>query len=143
MRLYEGESSTCLTLYEHGGAPAVFESQECLQWRHSDWYASCSRSMSGCETAVLKDCTRSLEDRILCALDFIIPFPSNGGGIEEVRVGIVAVFYGHNGSEAGDMASKLLLEYFDLHMHFLVGASYSAMLENAASRTKRLQIFFY
>ncbi|TQE08837.1 hypothetical protein C1H46_005555 [Malus baccata] len=55
-----------------------------------------------------------------------------------VRVGIVAVFYGHNGSEAGDMASKLLLEYFDLHVHFLVSASYSAMLENAASRTTRL-----
>ncbi|CAN6695585.1 unnamed protein product [Malus baccata var. baccata] len=94
--------------------------------------------MSSCETVVLKDRTRPLEDRMLCALDFSIPFPGNGGGIEEVRVGIVAVFYGHNGSEAGDMASKLLLEYFTLHMHFLVRASYSALLENAASRTARL-----
>ncbi|KAM1011582.1 hypothetical protein ACFX13_047675 [Malus domestica] len=75
MRSYEGESSMCLTLYEHGGAPAVFESQECLQWRHSDWYASCSRSMFSYETAMLKDRTRPLEDHILCALDFIIPFP--------------------------------------------------------------------
>ncbi|RXH88412.1 hypothetical protein DVH24_000011 [Malus domestica] len=112
----------CLTLYKHGGASTIFESQECLQWRHSDWYASCSRSMSSYETAVLKDRTRLLEDHILCALDFIIPFPGNGGGIEEVRVGIVAVFYGHNGSEVGDMDSKLLLEYFDLHMHFLVNS---------------------
>ncbi|KAM1359934.1 hypothetical protein ACFX11_046893 [Malus domestica] len=143
MRSYGGESSMCLTLYKHGGALAIFESQECLQWRHSDWYASCFRSMSSYETAMLKDRTRLLEDHILCALDFIIPFPGNGGGIKEVRVGIVAVFYGHNGSEVGDMASKLLLEYFDLHMHFLVGASYSAMLENVASRIARLHNFFY
>ncbi|TQD93934.1 hypothetical protein C1H46_020438, partial [Malus baccata] len=137
-RSYGGESSTCLTLYEHGGAPAVFESQEWLQWRHSDGYASHSRSMSSCETAVLEDRTRPLEDRILCALNVRIPFSGNDGGIEEVRVGIVAVFDGHNGSEASDMASKQLLEYFALHMHFLVSASYSAMLENAASRTARL-----
>ncbi|KAM1876951.1 hypothetical protein ACFX14_044298 [Malus domestica] len=94
--------------------------------------------MSSCETAVLEDRTRPLEDRFLCALNVRIPFSGNGGGIEEVRVGIVAVFDGHNGSEASDMASKQLLEYFALHMHFLVSASYSAMLENAASRTARL-----
>ncbi|RXH88234.1 hypothetical protein DVH24_042305 [Malus domestica] len=129
---YRGESSTCLTL-RTWRCPS-----ECLQWRHSEWYASYSRSMSCCETAVLKDRTRPLEDRILCTLDFINTFPGNSGGIKGVRVGIVAVFYGHNRSEAGDMASKLLLEYFDLHMHFLVSASYSAMLENAASRTTRL-----
>ncbi|KAM2264694.1 hypothetical protein ACFXTI_040830 [Malus domestica] len=71
---YGGESLTCLTLYEHGGAPAVFKSQECLQWRHSDWCASYSRSMSSYETVVLKDSARPLEDYILCVLDFIIPF---------------------------------------------------------------------
>ncbi|TQD93941.1 hypothetical protein C1H46_020445 [Malus baccata] len=72
---YGGKSSTCLTLYEHGGAPVVFESQEFLQWRHSDGYTSHSRSMSSYETIVLRDRRRSLEDRIPCALDFRIPFP--------------------------------------------------------------------
>lgn len=47
--------------------------------------------------------------------------------IKEVVVGIVAVFDGHNGAEASEMASKLLLEYFVLHTYFLLDATYSVM----------------
>lgn len=43
-------------------------------------------------------------------------------------VGIVAVFDGHNGEEASDMASKLLLEYFLLHTYFLLDSTYSVVL---------------
>lgn len=32
-------------------------------------------------------------------------------GLEEVTVGVVAVFDGHGGNEASEMASKLLLDY--------------------------------
>lgn len=47
-------------------------------------------------------------------------------------MGIVAVFDGHNGDEASEMASKLLLEYFILHTYFLIDASYSAILKKAS-----------
>lgn len=46
-------------------------------------------------------------------------------GVKEVVVGIVAVFDGHNGADASDMASKLLLEYFVLHTYFLLDATFS------------------
>lgn len=48
-------------------------------------------------------------------------------GIKEVAVGIVAVFDGHNGAEASEMASKLLMEYFVLHTYFLLDATYSVI----------------
>lgn len=53
-------------------------------------------------------------------------------GVKEVTVGIVAVFDGHNGAEASEMASKLLLEYFVLHTYFLIDASYSAILKKGS-----------
>lgn len=42
-----------------------------------------------------------------------------------MNVGIMAVFDGHNGSEASEMASELLLEYFVLHTYFLLDTTYS------------------
>ncbi|THG06609.1 hypothetical protein TEA_005232 [Camellia sinensis var. sinensis] len=40
-------------------------------------------------------------------------------GVKEVRIGMVAVFDGHAGAEAGEMASKLLSDYFLLHTNFI------------------------
>lgn len=40
-------------------------------------------------------------------------------GTEEVRVWAAAVFDGHAGAEASEMASKLLLDYFLLHSMFI------------------------
>ncbi|XP_057251279.1 putative protein phosphatase 2C 76 isoform X2 [Beta vulgaris subsp. vulgaris] len=60
--------------------------------------------------------------------------PEIGGGpsgFTEVAVGIVAVFDGHNGSEASDMASKLLLEYLILHMYFLLDATFPSFLKKS------------
>ncbi|XP_028804085.1 uncharacterized protein LOC114759155 isoform X2 [Neltuma alba] len=55
-------------------------------------------------------------------------------GIKEVMVGIVAVFDGHNGAEASEMASKLLAEYFVLHTYFLLDATYSFLLKTSSGR---------
>lgn len=57
-------------------------------------------------------------------------------GIKEVKVGVVAVFDGHNGAEASDMASKFLLEYFVLHTYFLLDSSYSASSNKGSGRVK-------
>jgi serine/threonine protein phosphatase PrpC len=48
--------------------------------------------------------------------------------IKEVDVGIIAVFDGHKGAEASEMASKLLLEYFLLHVYFQLDGLYSVAL---------------
>lgn len=57
-------------------------------------------------------------------------------GIEEVTVGVVAVFDGHGGAEASDMASKLLLEYFVLHTYFLLDATYASALKKSTGRLR-------
>ncbi|KAF2605356.1 hypothetical protein F2Q70_00026300 [Brassica cretica] len=120
-----GESSTCLTVYKQGGAPAVFQSPKCPRWN----WPSPSRSRTGdarCHAAALQGRRKYQEDRLLCALDLRIPFPGKSG-TKDVLVGIAAVFDGHNGAEASDMASRLLLDYFALHINFLLDATFSSM----------------
>lgn len=46
----------------------------------------------------------------------------------------MAVFDGHGGAEASEMASKLLLEYFILHTFFLLDATYSSVLKKSTGR---------
>lgn len=131
------ESFTCLTVYRQGGAPAVFQSPKCPRWklppRDSRARATTTSKTARCQSAMLQGRRKSLEDRTLCALDIYIPFPSKMG-IKKVAVGIVAVFDGHNGAEASEMASKLLLEYFALHTYFLLDATYSVVLKKSTSR---------
>ncbi|XP_050236552.1 uncharacterized protein LOC126686518 isoform X2 [Mercurialis annua] len=135
-----GESSTCLTVYKDGGAPAVFESPKCPSWNLPN-YDSRSRTTTGtassgssrCQSAMIQGRRKSQEDRTLCALDIRIPFPGKTG-VREVVVGIMAVFDGHNGAEASEMASKLLLEYFVLHTYFLLDATYSFVLKKSTGR---------
>ncbi|XP_052731586.1 uncharacterized protein LOC108325860 isoform X3 [Vigna angularis] len=119
------ESSTCLTVYKNGGAPAVFQSPKCPRWKLSE-YDSPPKTTARCQIAMLQGHRKSQEDRALCVLDVRIPFPSVDG-IKEVAVGIVAVFDGHNGAEASEMASKLLLEYFVLHTYFLLDVAFSVI----------------
>ncbi|KAK6937572.1 Protein kinase domain [Dillenia turbinata] len=126
-RIY-GESLTCLTIYKQGGAPAVFQSPKCPRWKLSD-HRSKSPPLT-CSSAMLQGRRKSQEDRTICALDLQIPFPGKEG-IQMVSVGIVAVFDGHNGAEASEMASKLLLEYFLLHTYFLLDATYSVALKKS------------
>lgn len=136
-RCIDGESSTCLTVYKEGGAPAVFQSPKCPRWKLSD-YRSNQRSQNGlpstrCHSAMHQGRRKTQEDRTLCALDIRIPFPGPTG-ITEVTVGVVAVFDGHNGAQASDMASRLLLEYFTLHTYFLLDTTFSVLLGNYVGR---------
>lgn len=55
-------------------------------------------------------------------------------GITEVAVGVAAVFDGHNGAEASEMASKLLLEYFMLHTYFILDTTFSLLSEKSIGR---------
>ncbi|KAI3449684.1 hypothetical protein Pfo_006349 [Paulownia fortunei] len=125
-----GESLTCLTVYKEGGAPAVFQSPKCPRWTLSNLKSQPNRhsgSPSGtCQSAMLQGRRKSQEDRTLCVFDLRIPFPGPRGA-KEVKVGLMAVFDGHNGSEASEMASKLLLEYFVLHTYFLLDTTYSIL----------------
>ncbi|KAI5414395.1 hypothetical protein KIW84_040047 [Lathyrus oleraceus] len=116
-----------MTVYKNGGAPPVFQSPKCPRWRLFD-YDSSPRTATRCQSSMLQGRRKSQEDRTLCVLDVRIPFPGTMG-IREVVVGIVAVFDGHNGAEASEMASKLLMEYFVLHTYFLL----DAMLQNVFS----------
>uniref|UniRef100_A0A0A0LLR7 PPM-type phosphatase domain-containing protein n=1 Tax=Cucumis sativus TaxID=3659 RepID=A0A0A0LLR7_CUCSA len=121
------ESSTCLMVYKEGGAPAVFQSPKCPLWEHSD-YTFQSPNAPHCQIAMHQGRRKYQEDRTLCALDVRIPFPSKTG-LMEVPVGIIAVFDGHNGAEASEMASKILLEYFVVHTYFLLDATYSGIFK--------------
>ncbi|KAL5561831.1 hypothetical protein UlMin_031578 [Ulmus minor] len=125
-----GESSTCLTIYKEGGAPAVFQSPKCRRWKLSG-FTSHPRDAQRCQLAMLQGRRYSMEDRAICTFDVRIPFPGTVG-IKEVMVGVVAVFDGHNGAEASEMASKLLLEYFVLHAYFLLDATYSSLFKRSA-----------
>ncbi|XP_058191474.1 uncharacterized protein LOC131308546 isoform X2 [Rhododendron vialii] len=117
----QGESSTCLMVYREGGALAVFQSPKCPRWKLSDY--SASPPTARCQSATHQGLRKSQEDRTLCVLDLRIPFPGPSG-LTEVIVGIMAVFDGHNGAEASEMASKLLLEYFVLHTYFLLDSTF-------------------
>lgn len=70
----DGETSTCLTVYEEGGAPAVFQSPKCPRWKLSS-YASTPSSTERCQLAMHQGRRYHQEDRALCALDLRIPFP--------------------------------------------------------------------
>lgn len=64
--------------------------------------------------------------------------------LKEVRLGIAAVFDGHGGSEASEMASHLLLNYFHLHyvskMYKLMVQQYKGELTMAESKSLLLQV---
>lgn len=71
--------STCLAVYDEGGAPAVFESPKCPRWTLTDESeglgSSAVRRTPRCQPAVMQGRRRHLEDRAVCALDIRIPFP--------------------------------------------------------------------
>ncbi|KAL8170302.1 hypothetical protein V2J09_022106 [Rumex salicifolius] len=132
--LSAGESPTCLTVYKEGGAPAVFKSPKCPRWKLPKYDPPRHpHRTSNCQTAMLQGRRSYQEDRILCALDVRIPFPGPYG-LTEVQLGILAVFDGHNGAEASDMASKLLMEYLVLHTYFLLDATFASLLKKPIRR---------
>ncbi|XP_078173046.1 kinase superfamily protein isoform X2 [Carex rostrata] len=132
------EPPNCLAVYREGGAPAVFQSPKCPRWILPS-SARFRQSTPGCHMAVNQGRRRYLEDRVVCELSLRIPFLSLGQDrgkmiIKEVDVGIIAIFDGHNGAEASEMASKLLMEYFLLHVYFQLDGLYSVTLEKLNGR---------
>lgn len=49
-------------------------------------------------------------------------------------MGIVAVFDGHNGAEASETASKLFLDYFYLHVYFLLNGAYLSVFRKSIEK---------
>ncbi|XP_047315868.1 uncharacterized protein LOC124919630 [Impatiens glandulifera] len=125
------ESPACLTVYKEGGAPAVFQSPKCPRWKLLEYVSS--PGTARCQTAMHQGRRPSQEDRTLCALDIRIPFPGPAG-LSEFMIGILAVFDGHNGVEASEMASRLLLEYFMLHTYFLLDTTFSILSSKSIAR---------
>ncbi|KMZ56408.1 hypothetical protein ZOSMA_95G00010 [Zostera marina] len=68
------ESSTCLTVYKKGGAPAVFRSPKCPRWNLFPDDNRRSQAVYNCQVAVHQGRRQSQEDRAVCALDVRIPF---------------------------------------------------------------------
>ncbi|GMP90886.1 hypothetical protein CsSME_00041821 [Camellia sinensis var. sinensis] len=107
-------SVSCMMVYDEGGASAVLESPECPQWHLSTQ----SQNQTGnCQFATLQGHREYQEDRITCNLEMNIPFLGKDGP-KEVFVGVAAVFDGHGGKEASEMASENFLGYFFLHVVF-------------------------
>ncbi|RLM69785.1 hypothetical protein C2845_PM17G12240 [Panicum miliaceum] len=133
------ESATCLAVYREGGAPAVFQSAHCPRWTLPPPGAGEGHGGGGgsapmvCHVAADRGRRRSQEDRAVCALGIRIPFVEQMR-IKEVDVGVVAIFDGHNGAEASEMASKRFLGYFLLHVYFLLDGIYSMMFRKSTGK---------
>ncbi|XP_062178306.1 probable protein phosphatase 2C 51 isoform X3 [Alnus glutinosa] len=111
-----GVSVSCMMTYDEGGVFAVLESPECSEWVLSA--GSPQNQTVKCQSATLQGHRKYQEDRIVCHLHMKIPLLGKNG-LEEVTVGVVAVFDGHGGNEASEVASKLLLDYFYMHAVFI------------------------
>ncbi|OIT30538.1 PREDICTED: probable protein phosphatase 2C 51 [Nicotiana attenuata] len=71
------------------------------------------------------------EDRITCDLDLKIPF----FGHKEVIIGVVAVFDGHIGEYASELASKKILEKFKFHLKNYHGHEFMEFLKTSLVKT--------
>ncbi|XAR61161.1 Phosphoprotein phosphatase [Bertholletia excelsa] len=105
-------SVSCMMVYDEGGAPAVLESPECPHWK---LYPLSHNQTKNCQFAMLQGHRKYQEDRLACNLKLNIP---SLDGVEELLVGVAAVFDGHGGKEASEMASKNFLDYFFVHVVF-------------------------
>ncbi|KAH6758028.1 hypothetical protein C2S52_023109 [Perilla frutescens var. hirtella] len=124
-----GVTVSCMLGYEEGGAPAVFNSPHCSQLVFS---AESSNSTKNCQFAMLQGRREYQEDRVACNLGLKLPF-SGEGGPEETTVGVAAIFDGHGGDEASEMASEMLLDYFLIHVEF---TAYKRVLPNYQENNK-------
>ncbi|KAK6164636.1 hypothetical protein DH2020_001500 [Rehmannia glutinosa] len=108
-------SVSCMMAYEEGGAPAVYSSLECPQWVFSS--KSSENLTRNCNFATNQGHREYQEDRVTCNLDMKLPF-SGEGAVGGITVGIAAIFDGHGGEEASEMASTKLSDYFFMHVLF-------------------------
>ncbi|XP_027773404.1 probable protein phosphatase 2C 51 isoform X1 [Solanum pennellii] len=107
-------SVSCMMAYDEGGASAVFNSPECHRW---DFSTAIKNGTDNCLIATHQGRRKYQEDRITCYPRVTVPVLGEDG-VEEASVGIAAVFDGHGGKEASEMASQKLIDYFLLHVVF-------------------------
>ncbi|XP_055832455.1 probable protein phosphatase 2C 51 isoform X2 [Solanum dulcamara] len=107
-------SVSCMMAYDEGGASAVFNSPECRPW---DFSAAIKNGTDKCLVATHQGRRKYQEDRIRCYPRVIVPVLGEDG-VGEASVGIAAVFDGHGGKEASEMASQKFFDYFLLHIVF-------------------------
>ncbi|KAJ9172005.1 hypothetical protein P3X46_015296 [Hevea brasiliensis] len=140
-----GLSVSCMMEYDDGGAPAVYGYPECPQWVLSP-AGSLQNQNLNCQFAILQGRRDYQEDAIACNLDIKVPLlakDAGKNGFEEEAVGIVAVFDGHGGKECSEMASKLLFDYFYLHVVFQsykVMAHHNGVLPSSDYKSFQLEI---
>ncbi|KAF2314834.1 hypothetical protein GH714_036852 [Hevea brasiliensis] len=140
-----GLSVSCMMEYDDGGAPAVYGYPECPQWVLSS-AGSLQNQNLNCQFAILQGRRDYQEDAIACNLDIKVPLLAKDAGkneFEEEAVGIVAVFDGHGGKECSEMASKLLFDYFYLHVVFQsykVMAYHNGVLPSSDYKSFQLEI---
>ncbi|XP_010539865.1 PREDICTED: probable protein phosphatase 2C 51 [Tarenaya hassleriana] len=112
------DPNLCEKIYKIGGSSALINSPECSYWKPLNDEAS----TTFCQTAtLLGQQQQRQEDRALCSLDVYMPLSRK----EEVKVGVTAVFDGFKGSQASDMASKMFLDMFSLHVQLLSQTDHS------------------
>ncbi|XP_059300878.1 probable protein phosphatase 2C 51 isoform X2 [Lycium ferocissimum] len=107
-------SVSCMMAYDEGDASAVFNSPECPRW---DFSSAINNVTDDCLVATHQGRRKYQEDRIRCYLHVTVPVLGEDGP-NEAGVGIAAVFDGHGGKEASEMASQKFLDYFLLHVVF-------------------------
>nr|GEX92187.1 probable protein phosphatase 2C 51 isoform X2 [Tanacetum cinerariifolium] len=102
-----------MTAYNSGGAPAVLDSTlNCASHFMVDFF---KKSTHDCEFASVQGYRKYQEDRVSCNLDLRLPLL--GKDVKnEAKVNLLAVFDGHGGSEASEMAKHHLLDYFLVHV---------------------------
>uniref|UniRef100_M1BRZ9 Protein phosphatase 2C 51 n=1 Tax=Solanum tuberosum TaxID=4113 RepID=M1BRZ9_SOLTU len=100
--------------YDEGGASAVFNSPECQLW---DFFTAIKNGTDNCLIATHQGRRKYQEDRMTCYPRVTVPVLGEDG-VEEASVGIAAVFDGHGGKEASEMASQKFFDYFLLHVVF-------------------------
>lgn len=103
-------SSSCMIAYNDGGAPAVLRSSECAaQWVFM--VESLKNSTKNCEFSSLQGHRKYQEDRVTCNLNIRIPLFGKDAK-NEAKIDLLAVFDGHGGTQASEMAKQYLLDYF-------------------------------
>ncbi|KAK9069007.1 hypothetical protein SSX86_013123 [Deinandra increscens subsp. villosa] len=105
-------SSPCMIAYNDGGAPAVLQSLECASVFMVE---SLKNSTKSCNFATLQGHRKYQEDRVSCNLGIRLPLTGKDT-LKEAKVDLLAVFDGHGGIEASEMASQHLLDYFLVHV---------------------------
>ncbi|CAK7346524.1 unnamed protein product [Dovyalis caffra] len=122
-----GLSVSCMIDYDYGGAPAVYESQECPQWVLSNGSLQ-NQNLNNCQFATLQGRREYQEDRVVCDLDMKLPLLKNNSlDFEDDVVGILAVFDGHGGElplsdykaiKLGTLREALSKTIFDIDLKF-------------------------